>query len=79
MQASYPRVLEMQQRLFELHTASVAVLESVSTNGTALQGLLLTDGLEAPARPGEMNRPIRETNVLMPERTTGPESSAPRP
>jgi len=79
MQASYPRVLEMQRRLFELHMESVAVLESISTNGTALQGFLLTDGLEAPARPGEMDRPIRETNVPMPERTRGPESSAPRP
>ena len=79
MLASYPRVLEMQRRLFELHMEYVAALESVWTNGIALQGFLLTDGLEAPARPGEMDRPIRETNVPMPERTTGPESNAPRP
>jgi cobalt-zinc-cadmium efflux system outer membrane protein len=79
MLASHPRVLERQQRLFELHLEYVVALESVWTNGIALQGFLLTDGLEAPARPGEMDRPIRETNVPMPERTIGPESSAPRP
>ena len=79
MLASFPRVLETQRRLFELHAEYVAALESVWTNGIALQGYLLTDGLEAPARPGEMDRPIRETNVPMPERTMGPEASAPRP
>jgi outer membrane protein, heavy metal efflux system len=79
MLASLPRVLEMQKRLFELQTEYVAALESVWTNGIALQGFLLTDGLEAPARPGEMDRPIRETNVPMPERTMAPEPGMPRP
>ncbi|HET9802203.1 MAG TPA: TolC family protein [Candidatus Acidoferrum sp.] len=79
MTASLPRVLEAQKRLFELHTEYVSALESVWTTGIALQGYLLTDGLEAPARPGEMDRPIRETNVPMPERTMGPEAGAPRP
>ena len=79
MVASFPRVLETQKRLFELHAEYVAALESVWTNGIALQGYLLTDGLEAPARPGEMDRPVRETNVPMPERTAGPEARAPRP
>ena len=79
MLASFPRVLETQRKLFELHAEYVAALESVWTNGIALQGYLLTDGLEAPARPGEMDRPVRETNVPMPERTMSPESSAPRP
>lgn len=79
MLASYPRVLETQRRLFQLHAEYVAALESLWTNGIALQGYLLTDGLEAPARPGEMDRPVRETNVPMPERTMGPESSVPRP
>lgn len=78
MLASYPRVLEAQRKLFELHTEYVAALESLWTNGIALQGLLLTDGLEAPARPGEMDRPVRETNVPMPERTMGPDTSSPR-
>jgi hypothetical protein len=29
----------------------------------ALRGFLLTDGLEAPARPGEVDLPIREINI----------------
>lgn len=74
MLASLPRVLETQGRLYELHSEYVGALESLWTNGIALQGYLLTDGLEAPARPGEMDRPIRETNVPMPERTMGPDS-----
>ncbi len=79
MLASFPRVLESQKRLFELHAEYVVALENVWTNGIALQGYLLTDGLEAPARPGEMDRPIRETNVPMPERTMSPELGSPRP
>ena len=49
------------------------------TNGIALQGYLLTDGLEAPARPGEVDRPVRETNVPMPERTVSPRESTRNP
>jgi outer membrane protein, heavy metal efflux system len=70
MLASYPRVLQAQRKLFLLHTEYIAALENVWTTGIALQGFLLTDGLEAPARPGEIDRPIRETNVPMPERST---------
>jgi cobalt-zinc-cadmium efflux system outer membrane protein len=72
MLASYPRVLDVQRKLFELQIEYIAALESVWTNGIALQGYLLTDGLEAPARPGEVDRPVRETNVPMPERTMSP-------
>src|SRR5437667_7401160 len=72
MLASYPRVLDTQRKLYELQIEYIAVLESVWTNGIALQGYLLTDGLEAPARPGEVDRPVRETNVPMPERTVSP-------
>lgn len=72
MLASYPRVLETQRRLYELQLEYISALENVWTNGIALQGFLLTDGLEAPARPGEVDRPIRETNVPAPERTTSP-------
>jgi outer membrane protein, heavy metal efflux system len=79
MLASFPRVLETQRRLFELHAEYVAALENVWTNGIALQGYLLTDGLEAPSRPAEMDRPIRETNVPMPERTMSPEGNLLRP
>src|SRR5882724_4722016 len=80
MLASYPRVIEVQRKLYELQTEYVMALEAVWTNGIALQGYLLTDGLEAPARPGDVDRPIRETNVPMPERTMAPaERSMPRP
>jgi cobalt-zinc-cadmium efflux system outer membrane protein len=72
MLASYPRVLETQRKLYELQIEYIAALENVWTNGLALQGFLLTDGLEAPARPGEVDRPVRETNVPMPERTMSP-------
>lgn len=79
MLASYPRVLEAQRKLFELHAEYIAALESLWTNGIALEGFLLTDGLEAPARPGEVDRPVRETNVPMPERTMAPRETMPRP
>jgi cobalt-zinc-cadmium efflux system outer membrane protein len=80
MLASYPRVLEVQRKLYELQTEYIMSLEAVWTNGIALQGYLLTDGLEAPARPGDVDRPIRETNVPMPERTMAPaERPMPRP
>jgi outer membrane protein, heavy metal efflux system len=72
MLASYPRVLEAQRKLYQLQIEYIAALESVWTNGLSLQGYLLTDGLEAPARPGEVDRPVRETNVPMPERTMSP-------
>ena len=79
MLASYPRVLDSQRRLYELQVEYIAALEGVWTNGIALQGYLLTDGLEAPARPGEVDRPVRETNVPMPERTLAPGENMPRP
>ena len=63
MLASYPVVLNSQKTLYELHMEYIATLESVWTTGIALQGYLLTDGLEAPARPGDVDRPIRETNM----------------
>jgi cobalt-zinc-cadmium efflux system outer membrane protein len=78
MLASYPRVLDAQRMLYELQIEYIAVLESVWTNGIALQGYLLTDGLEAPARPGEVDRPVRETNVPMPERNMSPGETARR-
>jgi cobalt-zinc-cadmium efflux system outer membrane protein len=79
MLASYPRVLDTQRRLYELQIAYIAALESVWTNGIALQGFLLTDGLEAPARPGEVDRPVRETNVPTPERTMSPRETMRNP
>ncbi len=79
MLASYPRVLDAQRKLYGLQIEYIGALESVWTNGIALQGYLLTDGLEAPARPGEVDRPIRETNVPMPERTMSPRESMRNP
>jgi outer membrane protein, heavy metal efflux system len=79
MLASYPRVLESERKLYELQIEYIAALEGVWTNGIALQGYLLTDGLEAPAAPGEVDRPIRETNIPTPERTMSPGESMPRP
>jgi outer membrane protein, heavy metal efflux system len=79
MLASYPRVLDAQRKLYNLQIEYIAALEGVWTNGLALQGYLLTDGLEAPARPGEVDRPIRETNVPMPERSLAPGETVPQP
>lgn len=79
MLASYPRVLDSQRKLYDLQIEYIAALQGVWTNGLALQGFLLTDGLEAPARPGEVDRPIRETNVPMPERSMAPGEGTPRP
>src|SRR5216684_562689 len=79
MLAAYPRVLDSQRKLYELQAEYIIALEGVWTNGIALQGYLLTDGLEAPARPGEVDRPIRETNVPMPERTMAPRESIRNP
>ena len=72
MLASYPRVLDAQRKLYDLQIEYIAALEGVWTKGIALQGYLLTDGLEAPARPGKVDRPGRETNVPMPARTAAP-------
>ena len=72
MLAAYPRVLETKRKLFELQTEYIASLESLWATGLALQGFLLTDGLEAPTQPEEMDRTIRETNLPVPERTRLP-------
>jgi outer membrane protein, heavy metal efflux system len=77
--ASYPRVLDTKRKLYELQAEYVSALESVWISGISLQGYLLTDGLEAPASPAEMDRPVRETNVPLPERMMSPTDSMPRP
>ena len=63
MTAAYPQVLIAQRTLFQLKTDYVAALESAWVNAISLKGFMLTDGLEAPTAPGEMDRPVRETNV----------------
>ncbi len=65
MGAAYPQVLIAQRTLFQLQTDYISALENLWTNSVALQGFLLTDGLEAPSRPGDLDRPVRELNVPM--------------
>jgi cobalt-zinc-cadmium efflux system outer membrane protein len=79
MLAAYPRVLDTQRKLYTLQAEYILSLESLWTTGIALEGFLLTDGLEAPARPAEVDRPVRETNVPMPERIMSPMDNMPRP
>jgi hypothetical protein len=63
MTASYPQVLKAQETLFQLQDGYISALEGLWVNAITLQGLLLTDGLEPPARPGEIDMPVREINV----------------
>jgi len=63
MAAAYPQVLISQRTLFQLQTDYIAALETLWGNSIALRGFLLTDGLEAPSRPGGMDQPVRELNV----------------
>ena len=79
MLAAYPRVLQAQRKLYALQAEYIMALETTWTTGIALQGYLLTDGLEAPARPGEIDRPVRETNVPMPEPAASPRTAMPMP
>jgi len=68
MLAANPHVLASQRKLFMLQTEYIMSLQNLWTTGLALQGFLLTDGLEAPAHPDDTNRPIRETNLPLPDR-----------
>ena len=63
MAAAYPQVLVSQRTLFELQTNYITSLENLWVSAVALKGFLLTDGLEAPTPPTEVDRPIRETNM----------------
>jgi len=63
MAAAYPQVLISQRTLFQLQTDYISALETLWGNSIALKGFLLTDGLEAPSCPSEMDQPVRELNV----------------
>ena len=63
MAAAYPQVLIAQRTLMQLEVSYVNALESFATNSVALEAYLLTDGLEAPSQPGEIDRPVREMNI----------------
>ena len=69
MTASYPQVLITQRTLFQLQSDYISALEALWMNAIGLRGFLLTDGLEAPARPGEIDMPIREINLPALQRT----------
>lgn len=73
MTASYPQVLTTQRTLFQLQTGYIFALEGLWMNAITLRGLLLTDGLEPPARPSEIDLPVREINVPMLPRAAGME------
>ena len=72
MAAAYPQVLISQRTLFQLQTDYIAALENFWGNSIALKGFLLTDGLEAPSRAGEMDQPVRELNVPSPTSSMQP-------
>ncbi len=63
MAAAYPQVLIAQRTLTQLEVSYVNALENLATTSLSLQSYLLTDGLEAPAQPGELDRPVREVNL----------------
>jgi cobalt-zinc-cadmium efflux system outer membrane protein len=63
MAAAYPQVLIAQRTLFQLQTNYITALEDLWVNSVALQGFLLTDGLESPSRAIEMDRPVGKFNV----------------
>jgi outer membrane protein, heavy metal efflux system len=65
--AAYPQVLIAQRTLVQLETSYINTLENAWINAAALQGLLLTDGLDLPAAPNEMDRPVREINLPIAE------------
>ena len=73
MAAAYPQVLVSQRTLFQLQTDYIMALENLWANSIALKGFLLTDGLEAPSRSGEMDQPVRELNVPSPTTSMQPQ------
>jgi len=73
MAASCPQILFAQRTWFQAQTEYVASLGDLWTKAITLQGFRLTDGLEAPARPGEVDLPVREINIPTPRVMTGTE------
>lgn len=65
--AAYPQVLITQRTLFQLQASYISALERAWMNAITLQGLLLTDGLDPPAGPGDFDRPVREINIPVAE------------
>jgi cobalt-zinc-cadmium efflux system outer membrane protein len=66
MAAAYPQVLIAQRTLMQLEVSYLAALESFATSSLSLQSYLLTDGLESPAQPGGIDKPVREIYIPLP-------------
>ena len=73
LQASYPQVLASRQMLYRLEVEYIASLGRLWTSSVALENFLLTDGLEAPSRPSDMDHPVREINAPSFMGALGPE------
>jgi len=65
--AAYPQALIAERTFFDLQTNYISALKNVWINVLTLRGLLLTDGLDVPAAPGEIDNAVREINVPMVE------------
>lgn len=63
MASAYPQVLIAQRTLMQLEVSYITALETFATSSVSLQSYLLTDGLEAPSQPGEIDQPVREVNI----------------
>jgi cobalt-zinc-cadmium efflux system outer membrane protein len=63
MAAAYPQVLIAQRTLMQLEVSYMNALENFATSSLSLQSYLLTDGLESPAQPGGIDKPVREVNM----------------
>src|SRR6266480_2192520 len=63
MAAAYPQVLISQRTLMQLEVSYIIALENFATSSLSLQSFLLTDGLEAPSKPGGIDQPVREINI----------------
>lgn len=62
--AAYPQVLIAQRTVFQLQTSYVSALESAWVNATALQGLLLTGGLDtSPSSAADFAPPTAAINM----------------
>lgn len=79
MQASYPAMLEIRRKNFELETEYVQTLATVWTTSLALQGFLLTDGLEAPTRASNLDHTMPEANAPAPTHMVLPTQQMPLP
>ena len=66
MAAAYPQVLIAQRTLMQLEVSYISALENFATSSLSLQSYLLTDGLESPAQPGGIDKPVREVNMPLP-------------